>query len=100
MIGNLFDITGLSTVLVPLFLVSRSKAATSLWLTEALTVSRSSLFWRVELLFLKSTTELVLEPILDLDWLLFLASTMMSSYLSLPTEGSLFTICRPRTPGG
>ena len=101
--------TGLSasleaTTLAASFLVSRSRAATLLVLPPLLALpprilSRSSLA-SAALLVLKSTTELVLEPILDRDWDRRRVSTMISSYRSLPTLGSLVAGCRPRAPGG
>ena len=100
--------TGLSTsleaaTLAASFLVSRSRAATLLVLPllalPPRILSRSSLA-SAALLVLKSTTELVLEPILDRDWDRRRVSTMISSYRSLPTLGSLVAGCRPRAPGG
>ena len=100
--------TGLSAsleaaTLAASFLVSRSRAATLLVLPllalPPRMVSRSSLA-SAALLVRKSTTELVLEPILDRDWDRRRVSTMISSYRSLPTLGSLVAGCRPRAPGG
>ena len=90
-----------ATTLAASFLVSRSRAATLLVLPALppRRLSRSSLAIAA-LLFLKSRTELVLEPILERDWDRRRVSTRISSYRSLPTLGSLVTGCRPRAPGG